>query len=314
MTGASNVTGERLPLAELARIARGAGARLFVDAAQLAPHRRVDLAALGVDYLALSGHKLYAPFGAGVLVGRRDWLDAAPAYLAGGGAVQEVTSESVSWADTPARHEAGTPNLPGAVALAAACRALAGLPAGALAAHDEALRARLESGLAALPGVRVLRLWPGGTATATDGATGGREAWPVGVVAFTLAGHDPDAAAAYLSAEHGVSVRAGRFCAHPLLGRLGAPGGALRASVGIGSTVADIDRLVDALDAYLIGGPRWRYGRGPGGWAPIPDDRLLPDWAAATPTAPVPGASPCDPDSPLSALPHRAGPGRRSAE
>ena len=85
-----------------------------MDGAQLVPHRRVDMTASGIDYLAFSGHKVYAPFGAGALIGRRDWLDAAPAYLAGGGAVREVELDSVRWADAPARHEAGTPNVVGA--------------------------------------------------------------------------------------------------------------------------------------------------------------------------------------------------------
>src|SRR5215218_1423138 len=98
VTGASNVTGELLPITTLAELAHAHGARLAVDAAQLLPHRRVDLAASGVDYLAFSGHKAYAPFGSGALVGRRDWLDAAPAYLAGGGAVQQVSLEETSWA------------------------------------------------------------------------------------------------------------------------------------------------------------------------------------------------------------------------
>ncbi|MGH3589234.1 MAG: aminotransferase class V-fold PLP-dependent enzyme, partial [Pseudonocardia sp.] len=127
ITGASNVTGEVLPIARLARIAHECGARILVDAAQLLPHRRVDIADLGIDYLAFSGHKLYAPFGAGVLVGRRDWLDAAEPYLAGGGAVRNVTVESTQWAPAPARHEAGTPNVLGAAALAAACDALSEL-------------------------------------------------------------------------------------------------------------------------------------------------------------------------------------------
>ncbi|MBM0235476.1 aminotransferase class V-fold PLP-dependent enzyme, partial [Micromonospora sp. STR1_7] len=128
VTGASNVTGELWPVAELARVAHRHGARIALDAAQLAPHAPVDLLALDVDYLAVSGHKLYAPFGAGVLIGRADWLDSAPPYLAGGGATSRVgpATHDVTWATGPARHEGGTPNLLGAVALAAVCTALAG--------------------------------------------------------------------------------------------------------------------------------------------------------------------------------------------
>ena len=102
-------------------------------AASISPH-------LDIDYVALSGHKLYAPFGAGALVGRRDWLDAAPAHLAGGGAVREVGVDRTDWAPAPQRHEGGTPNVLGAAALAAACRAVADLPEGVLEAHETALR------------------------------------------------------------------------------------------------------------------------------------------------------------------------------
>jgi selenocysteine lyase/cysteine desulfurase len=162
VTGASNVTGEVLPVADVVRIAHAHGARVVVDGAQLVPHRRVDLAAIGADYLAFSGHKVYAPFGAGVLVGRRDWLDAAPAYLAGGGAVRTVDIDTADvdiaeWAPAPQRHEGGTPNVLGAAALAAACRAVAELPEGALEAHESALRDRLVRGLRRLPGVRSCR-------------------------------------------------------------------------------------------------------------------------------------------------------------
>ena len=117
VTGASNVTGEIWPYAEIAEIAHRHGARLLLDAAQLAPHRPIDMAAAGVDYLALSGHKLYAPFGAGVLVGRPDWLADREPLLAGGGAVRYVTVDSVLWAEPPDRHKAGSPNVVGAVAL-----------------------------------------------------------------------------------------------------------------------------------------------------------------------------------------------------
>ena len=125
VTGASNVTGELWPIADLARVARRHGARIAVDAAQLAAHRPVRLDELGLDYVAISGHKLYAPFGTGVLAGAGDWLDAAPPYLRGGGATAHVDETGqADWATGTARHEAGTPNLAGAIALAAVCDAL----------------------------------------------------------------------------------------------------------------------------------------------------------------------------------------------
>jgi len=281
VTGASNVTGESLPLDTVVALAHAAGARVAVDGAQSVPHRRFSLAASGADYIAFSGHKTYAPFGAGALVGRRDWLDAAPAYLAGGGAVQEVTVEETTWAAAPHRHEGGSPNVLGAVALAAACDALAGLPDGALEAHERALRERLERGLRAIPGVRLLRIWVDSTE-------------PTGVVSFTLEGADPGLVAAYLSAEHGVGVRDGRFCAHPLLARLGVPEGALRASVGVGTTAADVDRLVAAVATYVEEGPAVPYAVVEGRWQPRDDPRPLAGLAGADLRAVTRGAG-CGP-------------------
>ncbi|MBN1092937.1 aminotransferase class V-fold PLP-dependent enzyme [Blastococcus sp. TML/M2B] len=281
VTGASNVTGESLPLEEVVALARAAGARVLVDGAQLVPHRAFSLAATGADYVVLSGHKTYAPFGAGALVGRRDWLDAGPAYLAGGGAVHEVSVAETAWAPAPHRHEGGSPNVLGAVALAAACEALAALPAGALEGHERALRERLTAGLGALPGVRLLRIW-------ADSAE------PTGVVGFTVEGADPGLVAAYLSAEHGIGVRDGRFCAHPLLARLGVPEGALRASVGVGSTLDDVDRLVDALARYLADGPRNRYELVAGRWQPVDDPRPLAGLGGADPAVVARGAG-CGP-------------------
>jgi selenocysteine lyase/cysteine desulfurase len=278
VTGCSNVTGEMLPLDRLVRLAHDHGTRVVVDAAQLAPHRRVDVSALGVDYLALSGHKLYAPFGAGVLVGRRDWLDAAAPYLAGGGAVREVGRCDTAWADAPQRHEGGTPNVLGVAALAAACRAVDALATGALEAHEAFLHHRLVTGLGRLDGVQVLRIWPDSTER-------------VGVVGFGVDGHDAGLVAAYLSAEHGIGVRDGRFCAHPLLARLGLAAGALRASLGAGSVADDVDRLLAALEQYLDEGPRWSYARVDGRWAPSPDPRPRPAWLDAAEAAS--GASPC---------------------
>lgn len=284
VTGASNVTGELLPIKRIARIAHRHGARIVVDAAQLAPHRRISLSASGIDYVAFSGHKLYAPYGAGALVGRRDWLDAAPAYLAGGGAVREVTAEATAWAAAPARHEAGTPNVLGAAALARACDEIAGVGAEELAAHEAALRDRLVSGLNRYREVRVLRIWD-------DGHTWPESADSIGVVAFTIAGYESGLVAAYLSAEHAIGVRDGRFCAHPLLARFGlGTGGALRASFGIGSTSADVDRLLAAIDQLLTSGPKWRYERVDGRYVPADDPRPLPDFAGAA----IGAASACE--------------------
>ena len=276
ITGASNVTGEELPLDRIVTIAHRHGARVVLDAAQLAPHRRIDLDASGVDYVAFSGHKLYAPYGAGVLVGRRDWLDRGRPYLAGGGAVQQVSVESTTWACAPARHEGGTPNVIGAAALAAACRALQALPDGALEVHEAALRARLVDGLAALPGVRLHRVFDDAPSS-------------IGVVTFTVDGYDAGLVAAYLSAEHGIGVRDGRFCAHPLLSRLGLDA-AVRASVGVGSQAEDVDRLVRAVDELVRRGTSADYLVVDGRWQPASDPRPLPDWVSAATAA---GSSPC---------------------
>ncbi|HEX8497888.1 MAG TPA: aminotransferase class V-fold PLP-dependent enzyme [Actinomycetales bacterium] len=283
VTGASNVTGEELPVERIVALAHRYGARVVVDAAQLAPHRRIDLEASGADYVAFSGHKLYAPFGTGVLVGRRDWLDRGTPYLPGGGAVQRVDTERVQWACAPARHEGGTPNVLGAVALAAACEAVEALPEAALEVHEAALRERLVDGLAQVPGVRLVRLFADAPSS-------------IGVVTFTVEGVEAGLVAAYLSAEHGIGVRDGKFCAHPLLDRLGLPAGAVRASVGVGSRSEDVDRLVAAVRQLVSDGPSATYAVVQGRWAPTPDPRPVPAWAGDV--AGVAGTSPCVPTGP----------------
>jgi selenocysteine lyase/cysteine desulfurase len=241
VTAASNVTGELWPVAELAGVARDHGARVAVDAAQTVPHRPFDMRALDVDYVAFSGHKLYAPFGAGCLVGRADWLRAAEPYLLGGGATTSV-GEHVTWsADPQQRHEAGTPNVIGVVALAAACEALTDWAP--LIAEEERLLGRLRAGLATIPGVRELSLWGGPSPR-------------VGIVSFVVEGRRSRDVAVELSDKYGIGVRDGKFCAHPFLRRLLGTGSgdcdtgdgtALRASFGIGTTDQHIDRLLTAL-------------------------------------------------------------------
>jgi selenocysteine lyase/cysteine desulfurase len=253
VTGASNVTGEVWPLEELAQLAHAHGAQLFVDAAQLAPHRALKMAETGIDHLAISGHKLYAPFGAGALVSQIA-LGGDP-LLHGGGAIKSVTLDDVVWADAPDRFEAGSPNVIGAVAFAAACEALEAIGMDALADRERALSAHLDRGLDAVPGLARLELWPGHEDR-------------VGVASFTLDGHPAEALAARLSADYAIGVRHGCFCAHPLITRLlNIPEaearrlhaelrrglepelpGAVRASIGLGTTVSDIDALIGALD------------------------------------------------------------------
>jgi selenocysteine lyase/cysteine desulfurase len=273
------VTGEVLPIDRVVQLAHDAGARVVLDAAQLAPHRRIDLAATGVDYLALSGHKLYAPYGAGVLVGRRDWLDTAPPHLAGGGAVRKVTDADTEWAPAPHRHEGGTPNVLGAAALAQACRTLAPVLGDTAAAHERALLNRLETGLAGIPGIEVLRIWPDSPDR-------------IAVLSFVVTDRPAGYVAAYLSAERGIGLRDGKFCAHPLLARLCDGGEALRASIGLGTTEEDIDRLVAALHTLVTTGASWTYAPVDGRWAPTPDPRDLDPFGVGTAT--TPGAA-CQP-------------------
>jgi selenocysteine lyase/cysteine desulfurase len=266
VTGASNVTGEVLPFAAIAALAHEHGARSAVDGAQLLPHRRVDLAASGIDYLAFSGHKAYAPYGAGALVGRADWLDAAPAHLAGGGAVEAVRVDSVEWKTGPERHEAGTPNVLGITALARALAELERLGEDARREHEEALSARLHAGLVGVRGVRVIR----GFEDAGD---------RLGIATIELERGSVGLVAAALAAEHGISVRAGRFCAHPFFDRVATRANGLRASLGAGSSAGDVDRFVDALARLVADGPAHEYDRTPAGWCPRVDDRPRPSFS-----------------------------------
>jgi selenocysteine lyase/cysteine desulfurase len=260
VTGASNVTGECPPLSALAELAHHRGARLAVDGAQLAPHRPIDLTATSIDYLACSGHKLYAPYGGGALIGHRDWLDAAPPHQPGGGAVVSVTADEVQWRTSPARHEGGTPNLVGAVSLGAAFQALDALGFEVIREHEAALHRRLLTGLSDL-GIEVLRIWP-----AHDDL--------VAVASFNVPGYRADLVAAYLSAEHGIGVRGGKFCAHPLLARFGlSQTGAVRVSIGLGSSGEDVSALLAALQRLINDGPGWTYEAVDGYLSPSPDPR-----------------------------------------
>ncbi len=203
VTGASNVTGWLPPVDEIIAAAHARGAPVLVDAAQLAAHRPLPAAA---DFLAWSGHKMYAPFDAGVLVGPRAAFAAVDPFLAGGGAVDLVDLDEVAWTDPPDREEAGSPNVIGAVAFHAAIDELGRIGWDAVIDHDARLQRRLRAGLAAIRGV--VALGPAPAVPALPLAT------------FTLTGTPHALVAARLSAEHGIGVRHGCFCAHAFLVRL----------------------------------------------------------------------------------------------
>ncbi|QUC61411.1 aminotransferase class V-fold PLP-dependent enzyme [Streptomyces sp. A2-16] len=270
VTGASNVTGELWPVRELAAAAHAHGARIVLDAAQLAPHHPVSVRDLDVDWVAFSGHKLYAPFGSGVLAGRADWLRAADPYLAGGGASRKVTRREdggvdVEWHDSAARHEAGSPNVIGAYSIASACRALTEAGFDTLVAREQYLVEKVKTGLAEVPEVRVLSLF-------------GDDAPRVGVISFVVEGWNSSHFAAALSAEYGIGVRDGLFCAHPLVrtllgsdpqsqGECGAPEAApgekslnaIRVSFGAGTPDEHVERFVKAVKELVADGAKWTY-------------------------------------------------------
>jgi selenocysteine lyase/cysteine desulfurase len=199
-------------------------------------------------------------------VGRADWLEEARPYLAGGGAVRRVTLSDVEWTDGAARHEAGTPNVIGAAAMGAACRYLTRIGMARVAWHEKELLEIAAEGIARIPGVRILSMW-------------GPASPRLGIVSFTVKTWDSGALAAALSAEYGIGVRAGAFCAHPLVAALVGAGerqSAVRVSFGIGTSGADIDRLLAALAELCTRGPEWRYRVDNGRHVPDPDPRPRP--------------------------------------
>ena len=285
VTGASNVTGEVWPVREAAELAHRHGARLLLDAAQLAAHYPIDMEAMGVDYLAVSAHKMYAPFGVGALIGGPDWLAAGAPYLRGGGAVDFVTLDSVLWSELPERQEAGSPNVIGAVAMGEACRTLARYGMDRIAGEELALAAYARRRLTKLSGVELYALWDSDVPR-------------LGIASFNVQGYWHSQVAAILSAEHGIGVRHGCFCAHPLVlhllditddeasrirheiaaGHKGRVPGAVRVSVGLGTTRDDIDLLCDALGTLIADGPAARYRMDPasGEYVPDPETRRWP--------------------------------------
>jgi cysteine desulfurase/selenocysteine lyase len=228
----SNVLGTVNPIADIVRLAHDAGAIAVVDGAQAAPKLPLDLAALGADFYGFTGHKLYGPTGVGVLYGRSEVLEAMPPYEGGGSMIRKVTKERITWADVPARFEAGTPPIAEAIGLAAAVEWLEGVGLDAAHAHEAELGAYALERLADVPGLRVF------------GPPAGDDR--VGIVSFEMEGVHAHDVSEILD-RHAIAVRAGHHCAQVLMDRLGVAA-TTRASLAVYNTRDEIDRLIDALN------------------------------------------------------------------
>lgn len=287
--GASNVTGFVSPIHEVAELAHRHGALVSIDAAQLAPHHRIDIRPAGdpghLDFVSFSGHKMYAPYGAGVLVAPRAFFAGAPEVM-GGGAISIVTWDDTVWADLPDREEAGSPNVIGAVALGVAIETLVELGFDEMLHHEVELGAALHERLSRIPGVGVL------------GGVDGPSATPrLGLASFVVAGIHHGLVAAALSHEWGIAVRNGCFCANPYVfhllhmnkqaveavegevtaGHRKALPGAVRASLAPYNTQGELDRFVEAVTHIAQGRLKATYEQAAdgtfspaGGWPRIP--------------------------------------------
>ncbi|MGC8838006.1 MAG: aminotransferase class V-fold PLP-dependent enzyme [Anaerolineae bacterium] len=272
VTGASNVTGFTPPIYDIAEMAHQAGAYMVADCAQLAPHRAVRMGDPGsprhLDFIAFSAHKMYAPFGMGVLIGPRDFFRNGPPDYRGGGTIEIVNLDEVHWAEPPERDEAGSPNVVGAVALAESIRVLSQVGMDALEAHERDLTRYALQRLRSLPQVRVY-------GSTDPEQLEGR----LGVISFEVNGVPHGKVAAVLAFEGGIGVRNGCFCAHPyvlnllridpreyqmykeraLRGDRSALPGLVRVSFGCYNTLEEVDRLVEMLERIARGNSAGRY-------------------------------------------------------
>jgi len=265
ITGASNVTGYINPIHEISKIAHGAGAKLFVDASQLAPHRQINIKSVKdvehIDFIAFTAHKLYAPFGIGVLIGPKDFFNSTEPDHVGGGTVKVVTQDEVYWDETPERNEAGTPNVIGAVALATSINFIQNIGFNEIEKHEQELTKHLLVGLKCIKNVKIY------------GYSNADFDKRLGVVSFNVENVHHALVAAILSYEYGIGVRNGCFCAHPYVLKLlnvnktefekykdqiingdkSQIPGMVRISLGLYNTIKDIDRLLYALDNIVKG-------------------------------------------------------------
>ncbi len=229
VTAAANGTGTRTPIKEIVARAHRAGAAVLVDAAQAAPHFKIDVADWDCDFLVFTGHKLYGPDGIGVLYAKAEHLAAMPPWQGGGDMIRSVSIERSEFADPPQRFEAGTPPIGAAVGLAAAIGLVEQIGFRRIEAHDRILVDYALRRLSEIPGIGLI----------------GDPKVRIGIVSFTVDGIHPHDVGSLLGAR-GVCVRTGHHCAQPLMDHLGIPG-TVRASFGLHNDVGDIDRMVEAL-------------------------------------------------------------------
>jgi len=229
----SNALGTINPVADISRMAHDAGALVLLDAAQSVPHMPVDVVDLGVDFLALSGHKMLGPSGIGALWAHRTLLEAMPPFLTGGSMISKVTLAGTTWAEVPLKFEAGTPAIAEAAGLHAAIGYLEELGMANVRAHERFLFERAWSALGEIEGVRLL-----GPASPDEHA---------GVISFVMDGIHPHDVATVFD-HHGVAVRAGHHCAQPVMARYDLPA-TTRASFYVYNDLDDVDRLTEAIHA-----------------------------------------------------------------
>ncbi|UTA49173.1 cysteine desulfurase [Simiduia sp. 21SJ11W-1] len=226
----SNSLGTVNPIEDMTRAAKAVGAWVLVDGAQGIAHGGVDVQAIGCDFYAFSGHKMFGPTGIGVLWGRAELLAEWPVWQTGGEMISEVTYQDAKWNTLPYRLEAGTPNIAGAIGFGAAVSWFASLDLQALQAHEQKVLAYAHARAADCEGLQIVGTAPN----------------KAGVLSFLMAGGHP-ADVGFLLDRQGVAIRTGHHCAEPLMNRLGVPGTA-RASFSIYTDTADIDALFTALE------------------------------------------------------------------
>jgi cysteine desulfurase / selenocysteine lyase len=229
----SNALGTINPVEEIVRLAHAKGIPVLIDGAQAVPHMAVDVQALGCDFYAFSGHKMYGPTGIGVLYGRKDLLESMPPWQGGGDMIRSVTFEQTTYNDLPYKFEAGTPDISGAIGLGAAVDFLTGLGLDKVAAHEHALLEYATKQVAKVPGLRVIGTAPN----------------KAGVLSFVLNDVHPHDVGSLVDRD-GVAIRTGHHCAQPVMDRYGVPA-TCRASFAVYNTKADVDALVKSLQKVV---------------------------------------------------------------